>query len=448
MPGPKLPELPAAAELLNRLRQLAPELNFLRTAFSLALIGTLTLVACRNKDESTPVDSGETEVVDADGDGSPEGQDCDDTNPDVYPDAQELCDRLDNDCDDQVDEGATSTWYADNDSDGFGDAEGESVEDCEAPSGYVDNNDDCDDDNAEINPDAEEICNGLDNDCDGVTSSDGTPGMELEQYPDNDGDDYGDAAAEAVIDCAELDGHVLNNEDCDDTDDNINPGEREDCNGVDDDCDGVVDDTSYGASVRIWTKNGDAHSDSQGDLVLTDGLGQAGSAFYPAREYPVDLTGELCVSATVYISKLNPNDIFTADGVFIGFADVSVPTSFVGGGGSGLGCLGANAYGVALDIYDAADSAVNYFNLIQCSNGAVLASYATTTDLSLGNAIDVDVCMDANQQTLRAVWNGTEVVSAVVALPSEVYPMATGATGGYGANQVIEDSVEISCPNP
>ncbi len=86
-------------------------------------------------------------TCDLDGDGVDgggcEGTDCDDENPDIYPDADELCDGLDNDCDGDVDEGF--------DEDG---------------DGYLSCEDDCDDTNDEINPDAEEICDGLDNDCD------------------------------------------------------------------------------------------------------------------------------------------------------------------------------------------------------------------------------------------------------------------------------------------
>ena len=55
---------------------------------------------------------------------------------------------------------------SDSDGDGYGD-DSSSVEACDAPSGTVDNSEDCDDDDADINPAAAETCDGIDNDCDG-----------------------------------------------------------------------------------------------------------------------------------------------------------------------------------------------------------------------------------------------------------------------------------------
>jgi len=64
-------------------------------------------------------------------------------------------------------EDPNSIWYADNDGDGFGNPQ-DSILACEQPAGYVDNNLDCDDSNPSINPDATEVCDGVDNNCDGV----------------------------------------------------------------------------------------------------------------------------------------------------------------------------------------------------------------------------------------------------------------------------------------
>ena len=59
------------------------------------------------------------------------------------------------------------TWYADNDNDGFGDATATWIE-CFAPNGYVADSNDCDDTVSHVNPNAQEVCDGLDNDCDGT----------------------------------------------------------------------------------------------------------------------------------------------------------------------------------------------------------------------------------------------------------------------------------------
>ena len=58
-------------------------------------------------------------------------------------------------------------FYADTDEDGFGDP-GSPMEACEAPVGYVDDDSDCDDALPMVNPLADELCDGFDNDCDGI----------------------------------------------------------------------------------------------------------------------------------------------------------------------------------------------------------------------------------------------------------------------------------------
>lgn len=63
------------------------------------------------------------------------------------------------------------TWYADADGDGFGDAD-VAVQACEQPEGYIENDGDCDDGDADRNPEAVEVCNGLDDDCDGEVDED------------------------------------------------------------------------------------------------------------------------------------------------------------------------------------------------------------------------------------------------------------------------------------
>ncbi len=190
-----------------------------------------------------------------------DGTDCDDTNAAVNPAAAEVCNGLDDDCDGTTDLGATdaSTFYADADSDGYGDATSATAA-CSAPTGHVADATDCDDTNAAVNPGAIEVCNGLDDDCDGTT--DVGAAEELTWYTDADADGYGDASS-TTLSCAQPTGTVLDGSDCDDTSAAVNPGATEVCNGLDDDCDGSTD--LGAADAGTWYTDADA--DTFGDAA-------------------------------------------------------------------------------------------------------------------------------------------------------------------------------------
>jgi len=142
-------------------------------------------------------------TADLDGDGySPATGDCDDDDANSYPDAPEICDGRDNNCNGELPERET-----DNDGDGW--------RVCD---------EDCDDDDNKVYPGAKEICDDKDTDCDGVE------GDRL----DNDGD-----------------GYSLCQNDCDDTEPLAGPGFDEVCDGVDNDCSGEADDID---------EDGDGHS--------------------------------------------------------------------------------------------------------------------------------------------------------------------------------------------
>ena len=195
------------------------------------------------------------------------GTDCDDTDASVNPGATEECDGIDNDCDGTVDEDDAvdaSTWYADTDTDGYGDASSSDIA-CDQPSGYVADNTDCDDTVATTYPGATEYCDGADNDCDGAIDEDDAVDVST-WYADTDTDGYGDASS-SDIDCDQPSGYVADNTDCDDTVATTYPGADEYCNGVDDDCDGTIDeDTAVDAAV--WYA--DADTDGYGDAAVTD----------------------------------------------------------------------------------------------------------------------------------------------------------------------------------
>ena len=193
-------------------------MRFASSRVLIALTTGLVLAACTDKTGDTTVTddtgggttSGDC-TVDADGDGVCEDEDCDDLDADVYPGATEECDGIDNDCDDEIDEGVTGTYYYDGDGDGFGDAS-TALEACEALPDYVPTSDDCDDGDADIYPGAEELCDGLDNDCDDIVDNGLSSGT---WYADADEDGYGDPDS-SITACEEPTGYVDNDYDCDD----------------------------------------------------------------------------------------------------------------------------------------------------------------------------------------------------------------------------------------
>jgi hypothetical protein len=183
--------------------------------------------------------------------------DCDDSDNTVYPGASELCDGKDNDCDTQIDEGCT-LFYWDGDSDSWGNPAGPTT--TVPQSGYVANAGDCDDTNGAINPGATEICNGIDDNCDGNIDE----GCAT-YYQDSDGDTYGNAAVSQVA-TSQPAGYVTDSSDCDDTNGAINPGATEICNGIDDNCDGTVDE---GCATYYQDSDGDTYGNAAVSQVAT-----------------------------------------------------------------------------------------------------------------------------------------------------------------------------------
>ena len=124
------------------------------------------------------------------------------------PCVPEICDGADNDCDGEVDE--DYTWYTDADGDGFGDDATATIS-CLPPVGAVLVGGDCDDGNANVNPGAAEVCDNMDNDCDGSVDED------FIWYADADGDGLGDDATE-LFSCTPMPGMVHVGGDCNDND--------------------------------------------------------------------------------------------------------------------------------------------------------------------------------------------------------------------------------------
>ena len=170
--------------------------------------------------------------------------DCNDEDLDVHPDADEICNEVDDDCDELVDDADTDTvklpfWYEDLDEDGWGN-NGTVVNSCTSPgTGWVDIPGDCNDNSADISPDAEEVCDTIDNDCDALIDHfDGSLDNDAITlcYTDADGDGHG--APPQFPQCCEPGLEVAS--DCNDSVPSVFVGATEvACDGIDQDCDGV-----------------------------------------------------------------------------------------------------------------------------------------------------------------------------------------------------------------
>ncbi|MEZ5260174.1 MAG: putative metal-binding motif-containing protein, partial [Ilumatobacteraceae bacterium] len=167
--------------------------------------------------------------------GAASSGDCNDQNPTVYPGAQEICDGLDNNCNNSTDENVQITWYTDADDDGYG--TGTAQASCSVPATGATASGDCNDQNPSVHPNAPEACNDVDDDCDGTADE----GLATATYHrDNDNDGYGSATV-TLTDCAQPSGYVTSSTDCNDNSASVHPGAAETCNNVDDDCDGTTD---------------------------------------------------------------------------------------------------------------------------------------------------------------------------------------------------------------
>ena len=213
------------------------------------------LLSCLQKEEP---------LTDMDGDGFSDMIDCDDTKSEVYPDANEVCDGVDNNCNGDVDEGyPLLTLYLDNDGDSYGAELTDPF--CVALTGTSSLSGDCDDDNDEVHPNAPEFCDGLDNDCNNVIDDEAVD--RVRYYLDSDGDGYG-RATQSVLLCEVEAGYVLEATDCNDGLATVYPDASEICDGYDNDCDGLEDeqdpDLDWSTGALFYR---DVDEDGYGDPV-------------------------------------------------------------------------------------------------------------------------------------------------------------------------------------
>jgi hypothetical protein len=193
--------------------------------------------------------------------------DCNDDDSAIYPEADEICDNLDNDCDGDIDEDLTTVYYQDVDGDGYGDPE-TATDSCTGGEGWVTNDGDCNDGEAMAYTGAAEVCDDIDNDCNGIVDDD----MSQTWYPDADSDGYGDDSA-AFDQCTDPgDGYLNVGGDCNDNEPLAYTGALEVCDEVDNDCNGFVDDDAVDATAQIADDDGDGFGSATATTYACDAL--------------------------------------------------------------------------------------------------------------------------------------------------------------------------------
>ncbi len=378
------------------------------------LVAGLALMGCRDKgtetglDDTGPSPDDTAPPTDADGDGYAAGDDCNDYDAGVNPGADEICgDGIDNDCDDLVDaddDSATgaATWYADSDSDGYGDA-GSTIEACSQPSGYSDDASDCDDADKAINPGADEVCDGVDNDCDDTADEDAVDASTW--YTDGDADGYGDEAS-GVAACDQPKDTIGDGGDCDDADKSVSPAAEEICDGIDNDCSGVADDAATDAAT--WYADGDA--DGYGlEKETTEACDQPSG--YSGASGDCDDGNKAISPAAEEVCDDTDND---CDGDVDGGATDA---------GTWYADTDSDSYGDAGNTVDACDAPTGYgSDATDCDDG----------DAAINPAAE-EVCDGADNDCDGSVDNGTDGLSTWY---------ADGDSDGYGDDATTADACD------
>lgn len=281
------------------------------------------------------------------------------------------------------------TFYSDDDEDGYGDP-GKTINGCFPPDGAVANALDCDDNNPAIHASATEICNGVDDDCNGLTD-DADPGITGQPiwYVDADLDAYGNSDVSTTA-CIAPVGYVAIGGDCNDAQTSVHPGATELCNGIDDDCDAIVDE-----DVIFTTYYADADNDGFGNaLSTTTSCSGIPSGYVAAAGDCNDANGAIYPGATEVCNALDDDcDAVIDEGVVSATITPLGATTFCQGGSvilqanTGFGCSyvwkknGATIAGANTANYTATKSG-NYTVMVTVTGGCTATSATTTVTVN------------------------------------------------------------------
>ncbi|HYV43698.1 MAG TPA: putative metal-binding motif-containing protein [Myxococcaceae bacterium] len=260
----------------------------------------------------------------------PNALDCNDADPAVYGGGREVCDGKDNDCSGVADDpffvgqgcpgtlcegalacapdggstcagGEGTVTFPDVDRDGFGASGVAGTRICgAAPDGFSTSSDDCDDGNGRVHPGAVEICDGLDDDCDGQRDegyppigggcdaggscpaafaclADGGAACVATAYRDADRDRHGSSSGPTFVGGCLLpdSGYLYDSSDCDDQDPFTFQGAPEICDGRDNDCSGTADDGATCPADAGWYAKTDGLGTHDLEVVSTVSPGSA-----------------------------------------------------------------------------------------------------------------------------------------------------------------------------
>src|SRR6185503_15637277 len=337
--------------------------------------------------------------------------DCNDASSSVHPGATEICNTIDEDCDGITDEGVQSTFYADGDNDTYGNLTATTLA-CSAPAGYVSNNTDCNDASGAVHPGATEICNTIDEDCDGLTDE----GVQSTFYADSDNDTYGNLSVTTLA-CSAPSGYVSNSTDCNDASSSVHPGATELCNTIDEDCDGSIDE---GVQSTFYA---DGDNDTYGNLSVTTLACSAPAGYVSNGTDCNDANGAIHPGATETCNTIDDN--------CNGQTDEGVQSTFyVDGDG--------DTYGAGAPVLACTQPAGTSTNSTDCNdaNGAIHPGATETC-----NTIDDD-CDGLTDEGVQSVFYADGDNDTYGSLT--VTTLACSAPAGYVSNSTDCDDANSS----